>query len=546
MVKTPVLFNKTLVIGITILFIGISVTPIINGNIWIRNTISSSKIIEEKIITKSLPNKTNDENQTYFGSYPTNNEFVLFYHPPRELEWEYNNEGFNGIINEFNILASDNSNHSWNLSRFELHINGVNCSTPDTQSFYRRIGAWYQWEITWDNLNQTCNGEILFEIIFLDCLWVQTAGDLDEDGDATFHYSYYNPYSWINGTLDGDHIFDNDKPYIVWYTPFGEPPDAPSEPSGNTSGYICINHSYSTSTSDPYGLNVTYGWDWNGDLIVDEWTDWYESNETCTLAHNWSDPGDYNIGVKAKNTLEKESNWSSQLSITMLNHPPNAPREPTPLDGASNVPVDGILCWIGGDPDICDTLSYDVFFSTSYPPKLVVQNQTEECFDPYGSGDLPFFEEFYWRVIARDNHGARNSSPVWTFKTGINSPPTDPKIDGPNPGDAGVDYNFTFVSKDPDNNTIKYFINWSDGITTDTGLYASGEVVTLNHSFNEKGEYIIKAIAEDSFGAQSNESTFKINIPRYKAVNFNINLLSCLFERFPFLEVFLRAINLLR
>jgi len=144
------MFRKGIALAVMILFICMSTTPIINGNILINNSFRNSNIIEEKIILKSIPrwicNKTFNGNQQYFGSYPASYSFVWFNHPPRELEWEYNKESFNGTINEFNFLATDNSNHSWNLSRFELHINGVNCSNPDTQSFYRKHGAHYQWE----------------------------------------------------------------------------------------------------------------------------------------------------------------------------------------------------------------------------------------------------------------------------------------------------------------------------------------------------------------------------------------------------------------
>ena len=106
-------------------------------------------------------------------------------------------------------------------------------------------------------------------------------------------------------------------------------PNTPSQPSGNTSGYIYIDYNYSTST-DSGVLHVNYGWDWNGDLNVDEWTPWYSSNETCTISHSWSDPGDYNIRVKAKNTLQEESNWSAPLNVTIQNNLPNEPINPYP------------------------------------------------------------------------------------------------------------------------------------------------------------------------------------------------------------------------
>jgi len=547
MVKSPVLLYKTLVVGIIILLIGISFTPIIIGTKWINKSISWSNAIEEDTTLYSQQGDTcfrtiNRYQNSYgksFGSYPENCGYVYFLYPPRELEWEYNNEYLNGTLNQFKLLASDNTNHTWNLNRFELHINGVNCSNPNTQSFYRRNGAHYEWEIIWSNLSQYCTGVILFEILYLDCVWIEYQGDFDDDGDETFHYSHYNPQSYINGELDGAYIFDSDKAYIVWYTPINyNPPDAPSKPSGNTSVYICINHNYSTSTTDPYGLNVSYGWDWDSNLVVDEWTDWYKSNETCTIAHNWSDPGNYCISVKAKNTLEEESNWSSKLCVNLLNHPPYSPNNPIPPDGDQNVSSNEILCWTGGDPDICDTVVYDVYFGTNCPPPLVSDHQTYTCYDP---GSLPPFEDFYWRVVAWDNHGASNSSPEWIFSTGVNLPPSDPEINGPSNGNPGKDYKFFIVSIDPDDHIIKYYVDWGDGKITEKKWYLSGKVVTLNHTWDESGNYLIKGKAIDEYNAESNFSEFNLIIPRNRATYYSF--FNLLLERFPMLEWLL---NLLR
>jgi len=519
-------FNKKLLIFLIFsLFFGLSIIPAINGSVLSKNMIYISNNYEEKTIYNG--------EQPHFGSYPTSYEFVGFYKPPRELEWEYNINSFNGNLSKFNLLVTDHNNHSWNLSRFELHINGVNFSNPTSQSFYRKYSAYYQWEIIWDNFSKYCNGVILFEIIYLDCFWIHSDGDLDDDGDAEFYYSHYYPYSYLNGIRDAEYWFDSDKAYIVWYTPVGTPPDSPSKPSGNTSGYICIDHNYSTITTDPEGLNVSYGWDWNGDLIVDEWTEWYESNETCTIVHDWSDPGKYNVSVKAKNILGIEGNWSDQLSIKMLNHPPYAPDILYPPDGSTVEPFNITLCWDGGDPDICDIVTYDVYFGGTNPPTIKSSNQTENCYNP---GVLEPYKHYYWYVVAWDNHGSFNISPIWTFTTTVNFPPSDPEIDGPSKGNPGNEYKFTFTSTDPENLTIKYILDWDDGNITETDYYTSGKGLIVRHTWNLKGTYIIKAKAEDYYGEASNESEFEIIIFRNKAYNLQFNLLNRLMAQLPMIR----------
>jgi hypothetical protein len=534
--------KKGLVVGIIIFFIGMSFTQITNGNNWINNSITRYKTIK-KNIENPHPLETyyreNNRDLT-FGKFPWNCNYVYFLNPPNELEWEYNEEYFNGTINQFRLLASDNTNHTWDLNKFELHINGVNYSYPDTQSFYRRHLAWYEWEIIWNNISQFCSGDILFEVIYLDCAWIEYQGDYDDDGDETFHYSYNDPYSYLNGELDGTNIFDSDKAYIVWYTPINyNPPEAPAKPSGNTSGYICIDHNYSTSTTDPFGLNVSYGWDWDGNFVVDEWTGWYESNETCVISHNWTNPDVYNIRVKAMNTKGQKSNWSSQFKVTILNHPPYSPSNPKPSDKDLNVSINEILCWTGGDPDICDNVVYDVYFGSDCPPPLVSNQQTYHCYDP---GTLPRFEDFCWRVVAWDNHGASNSSPMWTFSTGVNHPPYAPTIVGPNSGKQKKELTFVFNSEDPNENDVRFLIEWGDGNSDTTSFITSGHDKTAKHTWDSEGSYVITAKAEDSFGLISDPATWQVTIPRNKEVSSYMFLLR-IFERFPLIQ---RLLNVCR
>ena len=100
--------------------------------------------------------------------------------------------------------------------------------------------------------------------------------------------------------------------------PENHPPSAPSKPSGSTSGYVNQSYSYSTSSTDPDGDQIKYGWDWDGDGNVDEWTGFYNSGETITLSHSWSQPGTYQIKVKAMDQKGDESEWSESLTVTIL------------------------------------------------------------------------------------------------------------------------------------------------------------------------------------------------------------------------------------
>jgi len=102
--------------------------------------------------------------------------------------------------------------------------------------------------------------------------------------------------------------------------PFMEPivpPFKPTRPLGTLYGRVGDEYSYTTLTIDLNNDMVKYGWDWNGDYNVDEWTNFYESGSTCTVYHTWIEPGDYKVYVKAVDELGLESEWSDPLPIRM-------------------------------------------------------------------------------------------------------------------------------------------------------------------------------------------------------------------------------------
>ncbi len=95
------------------------------------------------------------------------------------------------------------------------------------------------------------------------------------------------------------------------------PPDKPLKPSGPLSGKTGAKYSYKTSTVDPNGDKIKYGWDWDGDEAVDEWTDLYDSGETIETSHSWDKKGIYDIRVKAQDERGLESEWSDPLPVTI-------------------------------------------------------------------------------------------------------------------------------------------------------------------------------------------------------------------------------------
>jgi len=73
-----------------------------------------------------------------------------------------------------------------------------------------------------------------------------------------------------------------------------------------------------------------------------------------------------------------------------------------------------------------------------------------------------------------------------------------PNISGPTNGEPGVEYDYTFITEDPEGDDIWLYIDWNDGTVEDwIGPYASGEEVIVSHEWSEDGSYEIKAKSKD-------------------------------------------------
>jgi len=120
----------------------------------------------------------------------------------------------------------------------------------------------------------------------------------------------------------------------------------------------------------------------------------------------------------------------------------------------------------------------------------------------------------------------------------INNPPNKPQINGTIEGKVGIEYEYTFVSTDPDINDLYYWIDWGDNNTEEwIGPYFSGQEVKINHSWIEEGTYIIKAKVKDTFDEESSWGTFQVTMPRNRFVI--TSLLHQFLERFPlFMKLF--------
>ena len=118
-----------------------------------------------------------------------------------------------------------------------------------------------------------------------------------------------------------------------------------------------------------------------------------------------------------------------------------------------------------------------------------------------------------------------------------NNPPEVPDIDGPIKGKPKVEYTYTFCASDPDGDEVYYWVQWGDGCPSVewAGPYASGEEVTIKHTYAQKGTYTISCKAKDVYDAESDWGYLEVSIPKTRTLSI-YRILDIFPNMFPILR----------
>jgi len=193
------------------------------------------------------------------------------------------------------------------------------------------------------------------------------------------------------------------------------PPYAPSNPSpvnGSTNADITVNLGW--SGGDPDADTVTYDVYFGTTRPPTK----VSSNQSATVY----DPGTlgytttyyWKIVAWDSHGLSTPGSLWQFTTKTEPNSPPYTPDDPSPANGATSVNIETDLSWTGGDPDVGDTVTYDVYFGTASSPPKLVNNQTSSSYQPaLLNGNMTY----YWKIVAWDTHGASTAGPMWSFTT---------------------------------------------------------------------------------------------------------------------------------
>jgi len=221
-----------------------------------------------------------------------------------------------------------------------------------------------------------------------------------------------------------------------------DPPNKPDTPSGPTRTRNRYAYEYCTRSSDPNNDGLYYNWSW-GDGNYSGWMGPYENRERCWAQYNWSEPGSYQVRVKAMDGPRNEtittlgilyfdeSDWSDPLTVTVtLDEPTNtAPNNPQ-INGETNGKAGNSYTYtitsVDNDAD-------DLYYSIEWGDTTDI-----EYLGPYHSGEIIIVDhswniqgEYTIRVKATDVFDAESQ---W-ISLEISMPHT---IEKPRPGGNGL------------------------------------------------------------------------------------------------------------
>ena len=259
---------------------------------------------------------------------------------------------------------------------------------------------------------------------------------------------------------------------------------------------------------------------WKDDPSITNGGYWIVKN---SLSKEWGYDGFFNIEYGSLNIDKAEIDWvdynpenySNWVPVACINGPSQGqPNQEMIFNGSDSIDHEGSI------------VSYDWDFGdgTIGTGATVTHTYTEQGI-------------YLVKLTVADNASNTDNQTIWVSIGIENHPPKKPWLFGQRIGENDTAYRYTFWANDPDGDDVEYYLNWGyeywfGGAVGWIGPYKSGEKVTLEKTWAEKGNYTVRVKAKDKYGMKSEWTTLKVTMP----VSYDLPIywfLEQLLQRFP-------------
>jgi len=157
-----------------------------------------------------------------------------------------------------------------------------------------------------------------------------------------------------------------------------------------------------------------------------------------------------------------ETDDSENTGSSFDHHTPYLPNDPYPENNSVGVNLSIILSWNGGDPDLEETVYYDIYLGEELNPPFIEKIgpfEAEQLRINYELFRLEYNTRYYWRIDAIDSYGYTTTGPTWTFMTRDDRTPYLPSEPYPenNSEDVSVKVTLSWTGGDPDEGDVVYY-----------------------------------------------------------------------------------------
>ena len=179
-----------------------------------------------------------------------------------------------------------------------------------THDYKYWVGYFFYYALYWDmSVNQALDQASL-------ATWGVNFGNQDCQlrNGFTAYWWHANPETMSGSTMA---VYGNGNIHLKQYEP-----DYVSTPfvSGPELGNIGTSYQFSASSTDPYGHNIQYTFNW-GDGSPQTVTGWYSPGATAYASHSWGSGGQFNVTARAQCDHGTWSGWSTPHGINIGNQP---------------------------------------------------------------------------------------------------------------------------------------------------------------------------------------------------------------------------------